>query len=108
MATWNAINFPAIFGWTVTEKHAKECAEKGHATHVVDGKLMDMCPRCGEVTEKRDRYEVRPSDNAYSIWDNAAGTWADASLKLEGSIDFSSAEDAKNVARLMNAAAVVR
>lgn len=108
MATWNAINFPAIFGWTVTEKHAKECAEKGHAMHIVDGEVMDICPRCGDLTEKRDRYEVRPADNAYSIWDNAKDNWADVTLELEGSIDFSSAEDAKATARLMNAAAVIR
>jgi hypothetical protein len=45
----NANQFPALNGETVTEAHAAFCAERGHATHTVDGVDTGVCPRCGEV-----------------------------------------------------------
>jgi len=44
------IGFPALTGDVVTEAHARVCAERGHATHTVDGVDQGYCPRCGEVT----------------------------------------------------------
>lgn len=45
-------SFPAANGEVVTEKHAKICADKGHAKHTVDGTDSGVCPRCGESTVK--------------------------------------------------------
>jgi hypothetical protein len=44
------LDYPATEGRTVTEAHARICAERGHATWTVDGTDTGRCPRCGEVT----------------------------------------------------------
>src|SRR5215475_925463 len=44
----NPLDMPATEGRTVTEAHAKICAQRGHATHKVDGVESELCPRCGE------------------------------------------------------------
>jgi hypothetical protein len=41
-------NFPALAGEQVTERDAKVCATRGHATHTIDGKDTGICPRCGD------------------------------------------------------------
>jgi hypothetical protein len=43
--------FPVLVGGVVTERHARICRERGHAQHVVDGVVMERCPRCGDVRE---------------------------------------------------------
>lgn len=45
-----ANDFPIIDGRPVTEAHARICADRGHATHTVDGVVSGICPRCGDVT----------------------------------------------------------
>lgn len=44
--------YPALTGEVVTERHARICRERGHATHTVDGVDQGSCPRCGENTEE--------------------------------------------------------
>lgn len=46
-----SVDFPALNGGVVTERHARICRERGHATHTVDGVDRGSCPRCGDVTE---------------------------------------------------------
>jgi hypothetical protein len=45
------IDFPVVDGRPVTEAHVKICADRGHATHVVNGVDSGFCPRCGEWNE---------------------------------------------------------
>ena len=49
--TTTAHSFPALNGQPVTERHARMCAERGHASHTVNGQPTGTCPRCGDVTE---------------------------------------------------------
>ena len=52
MSTFDAATrerFPALTGDVVTERHARICRERGHATHTVDGVDSGICPRCGDV-----------------------------------------------------------
>jgi hypothetical protein len=42
-------NFAALNGQVVTQRIANICADKGHATHTVDGVDTGICPRCGDV-----------------------------------------------------------
>jgi hypothetical protein len=44
-------SFPALYGQPVTEAHTAFCAERGHASHTVNGAEQGICPRCGEITE---------------------------------------------------------
>lgn len=45
-----ALEYPALDGDVVTERHARYCAEHGHATRTLDGVDVGACPRCGDVT----------------------------------------------------------
>lgn len=47
-----ALEMPALNLEVVTQAHANICAERGHATHTVNGEIQPHCPRCGEVTGK--------------------------------------------------------
>ena len=42
--------FPFLNGETVTERIARICQEKGHATYSINGQVTGICPRCGENT----------------------------------------------------------
>jgi hypothetical protein len=44
-------DFPALNGQPVTERVARICRLRGHATHTVNGCASGTCPRCGDVTE---------------------------------------------------------
>lgn len=41
--------YPALHGLPVTEGHATQCRNHGHAAHLVNGTDSGVCPRCGEV-----------------------------------------------------------
>lgn len=51
-------DYPALTGEVVTERHARICAERGHASHTVNGRDSGTCPRCGTVTESYDTSAV--------------------------------------------------
>lgn len=36
----------------MTQAHTNICAERGHATHKVDGVPQPRCPRCGELRDR--------------------------------------------------------
>jgi hypothetical protein len=71
--------YPALTGAVVTEAHARICAERGHATHLVNGIDSGVCPRCGEVTDLAPapatthyctvcgKHAVTYSTNGYSV-----------------------------------------
>jgi hypothetical protein len=70
------IDFPALNSETVTERHARICRERGHASHVVDGVVQTNCPRCGENTEA----EVPESNATF-----------DRMIRLEGEVKMTGA-----------------
>lgn len=49
MSAHTALEMPALNGDVVTQAHANICAERGHATHKVNGEIQPHCPRCGEA-----------------------------------------------------------
>lgn len=51
-------DFPAADGQPVTERHARVCRERGHATHIKNGQGTGVCPRCGEVTTSESEQEA--------------------------------------------------
>lgn len=48
MTLINPLDFPAADGRPVTEAHARYCADRGHAAHVINGVTSSICPRCGD------------------------------------------------------------
>jgi hypothetical protein len=55
----NAENmFPVVNGMTVTERHVKVCADRGHATYTVDSVDSDICPRCGIDKATLPQYRI--------------------------------------------------
>ena len=44
-----AISYPAVNGEIITQAHADYCKTNGHASYTVDGKVTNLCPRCGDT-----------------------------------------------------------
>lgn len=64
MSAHTALEMPALNCEVVTQAHANICAERGHATHKVNGEIQPHCPRCGEDTEtETPKYIIRKSFN---------------------------------------------
>lgn len=51
MTTISELESPALSGEAVTGRHVRQCRDRGHATHTVNGHDSERCPRCGEVTQ---------------------------------------------------------
>lgn len=51
--TRTAMEYPALNGEVVTQRHADYCADNGHAVHTVNGVISQQCPRCGEAKAER-------------------------------------------------------
>lgn len=69
------VEFPAVTGQPVTERHARKCREAGHGTHTVNGEDTGFCPRCGAVkTPEFTEDEVATFERILDMEDTARVT----------------------------------